>query len=112
MGYFADQANNYSAPAQSVTAQQPIIRAERGMPDAIASGVVLGLMLAVIAIVVTLGRKLQANQSEGAKRLKLTIKLGALLLVGAVVVSAGADGFAIAAIIGVAYWIYKGFKKS
>jgi hypothetical protein len=79
-----------------------------------AQGIVLGLMLATLAIIIVLGRKLWANQSEGARRLKLVIKIGSALLVGAIILNAGNDGpflAGIAVVLGVGYWVVKGFKK-
>lgn len=84
------------------------------MSQGLAQGIIIGLMLGMLGWVILLTRKLWAHQSEGARRLKLVIKIGAALLVAAVILDAGNDGPFLAGIltvIGVAYWVFRGFRK-
>lgn len=75
---------------------------------------VLGLMLGTIAAILLLLRVLAASKSEGARRLRLVLKLVVLVGVLAVLI----DAFGVMNILGwcaalaVMAWVYRGFKKS
>lgn len=81
--------------------------------DKVAGRFILGIMLTIAALLILLGRNVARSQSEGARRLKLILKVaaaifGAILFVGSVGPGPALVWIALAAIIA---WVYKGYKN-
>lgn len=87
------------------------------MEETLIRGAVQGLTIAVIGSVIvgvgTLIWKLMRSPSEGARRIRWVLAGLSALLVGAILVDSGGITALLigAAVIGVAVWIYRGFKK-
>lgn len=83
------------------------------MDEALARGLIVGLVFAIIGVVAAQVWKLIRSPSEGARRFKIVIGVALVLLVGSIMVAGmgplGALGttIAIAAIV----WVIRGFKK-
>lgn len=81
--------------------------------DKVAGRFILGIMLTIAALLILLGRNVARSQSEGARRLKLILKVaavifGAILFVGSVGPGPALVWISLAAIIA---WVYKGYKN-
>jgi chromate transport protein ChrA len=116
MGMFADTLRAEREAAETRAQATPVVTQNQnlgGIDEATVRGLVQGGAFLIVGLLATLIWKLMRSKSEGARRLKWVLASAFALWVLAGVASYGnpMEAVALAVIVGVGYWVYRGFKK-